>query len=115
VRFTAPAGRPRTGSRTPAAEPPSSGRNQSTQRKKKGLFMVNVDTALKTSMDSVSTPRIAPKTSTAELDPGGPTVSGAAPAGDAAADFRALFTSSSNPPAPAVPDPPKPAIPTALA
>ena len=62
--------------------------------------MVNVDTALKSSMDSVFTPR---STSTPE----------ATSISDAAADFRALFTSGSNPPGPSLPATPPVAIPTA--
>ena len=65
--------------------------------------MVNVDTSLKSSMDSVLTPRIVPKANTSTPE---------ASTGDAAADFRLLFTSHSNPPFPSV-DPPKAVIPTA--
>lgn len=77
--------------------------------------MVNVNTALKTSMDSVSTPRIVPKTATAEFAVGGtnPLITGDNPVSDAAADFRALFTSHSSPPTPSIPVAPKPPVPSA--
>ena len=77
--------------------------------------MVNVDTALKTSMDSVFTPRIVPKTVTAESANGGsnPLIAGDTSGSDAAADFRALFTSQSKPYSLSVPDPPKTPLPTA--
>ena len=67
--------------------------------------MVNVDTALKSSIDSVLTPRIVPKTATSTPEA----------TSDAAADFRALFTSRSNPPVPFVPAAPKAVNPTAQA
>jgi hypothetical protein len=55
-------------------------------------------------MDSVFTPVIVPKTTTSTPD---------VTSGDAAADFRALFTSRSTPPVPSIPAPPKPVLPTA--
>jgi hypothetical protein len=66
--------------------------------------MVNVDTSLKSSMDSVLTPRIVAKTTASTPE---------AATSDAAADFRALFTSRSNPPVPVLPAAPKVVNPTA--
>src|SRR5260370_156852 len=78
--------------------------------------MVNVDTALKSSMDSVFTPAIGTKTTTSTPDVASSGVkSSDITSGDAATDLRALFTSRSTPPVPSVAAPPKPLLPTAQA
>ena len=73
--------------------------------------MVNVQHALRNSIHSLISPRIVPKTVRKDLDPPSKTP----PASDPAADFRALFTANSKPPTPSVPEPAKPANPTAEA
>src|SRR4051794_15351112 len=71
--------------------------------------MVNVQHALRSSIHSVVSPRIVPKTVKKDLEP----VTKARPQSDPAADFRPLFTANSKPPTVSVPEPTRPANPTA--
>ena len=68
--------------------------------------MVNVNTGLKTSMDDMYTSPLAVKTGKSELAGEGAAASNSGPTSDAAADFRALFTSRSNPPTTVAPTAP---------